>query len=458
MSISPARRIAFAILQRVETGRAYASDLLHAHLSAAGRRVKREDAALATELVLGVLRWQRLLDFLLQQHLEKPLARLDPEVLVALRLGLYQMRFLTRVPARAAVHEAVELVKRARKSSAARLVNLVLRKEALRAGKPAERALPPDLPAVERFAILHSHPTWMVARWIARFGEDGAKALLEVNNRPPRLTCAVLDPGQASAAAVALRQAGLSVEPGRLLRSAWTLRGGSPSGTEAFRRGWINVQDEASQMVAFLLGVEPGQAVLDSCAAPGGKTALLARAAGGDGRVVAADLHLHRLRAMRASLSRVAAPHVLLLAADATRPLPLNRQFDRILVDPPCSGTGTLARNPEIRWRLRQEDLSDFHGRQVALLSQTLELLAPGGRLVYSTCSLEPEENEDVVAEVLGRCAGIRIVRDACALAPHLAEGVVVEQFFGRDGYFRTSPVHHCTDGFFAAILERPDG
>lgn len=452
MGVTRARRIAFEVLRRVEAEGAYAADLLHSRLRGS---VKREDAALATELTMGVLRWQRLLDFLLERHLSQPIGSLDLEVLLALRIGLYQLRYLSRVPARAAVNESVELTKWAKKGSAARLVNAVLRRVARAAGQPAEQFVPHDLPAAERLSILYSHPTWMVRRWLELFGEARTLALLEANNRAHRVTCIVQDDAQLEQAAAALRKAGLSVESGKLLRSAWTVHGGDPAKTDAFRRGWISFQSEASHIVALLVNVTSGQSVLDLCAAPGGKTAVLARAAGPDALVVAADSHLHRLRAMRAHLERVGVENVHLLVLDATSPLPFANEFNRILVDAPCSGTGTLAANPEIRWRLRPEDLADFQHRQTAFLSHAIERLAPGSRLVYSTCSLEPEENEQVVSAVLAKRRAIRCVIAAGALEPHLKEGVNPESLFGADNYFRTFPPDHDTDGFFAAVLER---
>ena len=465
MRVTAARQIAFEILRRVETADAFAADLLHARLSEASAPRKRADAALATELTLGVLRWQRLLDFLLERYAGRRVADFDLEVLLALRLGLYQLRFLTRVPARAAVHESVELVKWARKGSAAALVNAVLRRassekeSAVNAPlEQIEQQLSPDLPPAERLGILYSHPTWMVERWLQCFGAARTKALLETDNRPARVICALLDPAHAERATSALREAGLSIEPGRLLGSAWSTRGGDPTDTEAFRRGWISIQDEASQLVALLLDAGPGRSILDLCAAPGGKTAVLAHAAGPQSVVIAADRHLHRLRATKTNLNRLGVTSVHLLALDATAPLPLAASFDRILVDAPCSGTGTLSRNPEIRWRLGPNDLAEFHRRQVALLSSALDRLAPGGRLVYSTCSLEPEENEQVVAEVLRGRREIRRVSGlgVAALKPHLAPGVNPNELFDREENFRTFPPEHQTDGFFAAILESP--
>ncbi len=462
MGVSRARRIAFEVLLRVERERAFAADLLHARLEELRGPQQRADAALATELTLGVLRRQRLLDFLIERQLTKAASSLDLEVLLALRLGLYQLRWLDRVPKRAAVSESVELTKRARKASAAGLVNAVLRGASSIARQSLEeigRLLPAGPEPAERLGTLYSHPTWMVTRWLATFDEPRTLALLEANNRAPRLTCAVRDANRQDEMITSLHKGGFEVEPGQWLRSAVSIRGGNPATTKAFRRGAIAIQDEASQMIPLLLAVEPGHSVLDLCAAPGGKTTALADAAGPQAHLVAADLHAHRLRAMRQQLRGAGGgARVNMVALDATTPLPLAGLFDRVLVDAPCSGTGTLARNPEIRWRLRLEDLADFHRRQVLLLSHAFERLAPGGRLVYSTCSLEPEENEHVVVKVIQQNRNIRTASGAPALAAHLLPGRSAGSLFDSTGYFRTFPPEHHTDGFFAAILEHSRG
>jgi 16S rRNA (cytosine967-C5)-methyltransferase len=452
--VSAARKIAFEVLRRVEDEGAYASDLLHAEL---GAEVRAEDAGLATELVLGVLRWRRLLDFLLERTLKKSVERLDPPVALALRMGLYQLRFLERVPARAAVNESVELVKRARKTSAATLVNAVLRGAAREAGSPAAQFLPTGIAGAEQLGILHSHPTWMVERWLARFGEERTVALLEASNRAPRLSCALHDLARRAEIFEGLRSAGLRVEPGQILQSAFAVSGGSPSRTLAFREGAISIQDEASQVVPLLLGVRAGERVLDLCAAPGGKTSALARAAGAGGLVVASDRHAHRLLAMREQFKRLGLRDVRFVELDAARRLPFGIQFDRILVDAPCSGTGTLARHPEIRWRLRPEQLTEFHSLQSALLRWTLERLAPGGTLVYSTCSLEAEENERVVEDVLRNFRAVQLLsvgKVAGALDGKLVAGLDARGLFDAAGYFRTLPGVQGTDGFFAAALQ----
>ncbi|MGA3044817.1 MAG: transcription antitermination factor NusB [Bryobacteraceae bacterium] len=323
--MSPARRLAFEILTAVERG-GYASDLLAARAAPLDSR----DAGLASEIVLGVLRYRAQLDYLIECYSGKAAARLDDAVRQALRMGIYQLRYLERVPAHAAVSESVELIKRARKRSAAGFANAVLRK--------VDRA-PVAWPSAE---IELSHPAWLLERWERQYGAETAAAIARANLRVP--------------------ESYVNLETGR-------------------------VQDIGSQAIVPLLRLERGQTFLDLCAAPGNKTAQ-ALAAGV--RAMACDIHLHRLAGLKAL-------GIDLVVLDGTGPLPFRRRFDRVLIDAPCSGTGTLAHNPEIKWRLRPEDLADLHARQVALLEQGRHALAPGGVLVYSTCSLEREENEDVV-------------------------------------------------------------
>jgi len=455
MAISPPRKIAFDVLRRVAAENAYAADLLYTQLESG---VKKPDASLATELTLGVLRWQRLLDFLLQRHIERRYEQLDLEVLLALRLGLYQLRYLDRVPPHAAINESVELVKRAHKSSAAGMVNAVLRRVAAEAkitGDELEKLIPVGTPAEERFAILYSHPTWLVARWIRSFGKERTTALVQSNNRPAPLTCAVLEEEKSDRVAEALRKSGLEVAPGRWLRGALQISGGNPALSEAYSDGQINFQDEASQMVAHLVDARDSQTILDACAAPGGKTMILARAASPQGRVIAGDIHEHRLRMIQQQLTRTHTKNVSLATVDAKRPLPFSEKFDRVLIDAPCSGTGTLSGNPEIRWRLKAEDLNEAHRSQTAMLRNALASAAKSGRVVYSTCSLEPEENENVIAAVLGESPEWHVISAKTVLARHLRDPAMSEKFFTADGFFRTFPPEHGTDGFFAAVLAR---
>lgn len=329
MNVSPARGIAFDILLLVEDG-GYASDLLLSRTAS----LEARDAGLASEIVFGALRFRAQLDFLICHFSGRE--KLDVEVRTALRMGIYQLRYLDRVPTHAAVAQSVELVKSARKRSAAGFVNAVLRK--------VHRE---PIPWPDR-ATAHSMPEWILERWDRQYGRDTAD----------RIARAFLDP------------------PVKYVRED-------------------RLQDIGSQAIVPLLRLEPGQTFLDVCAAPGNKTA---QALESGVRAVACDIHWNRLKELRLL-------GCSLVVLDATAHLPFNRPFDRILVDVPCSGTGTLGRNPEIRWRLKPDDLEDLHARQVKILRNALDLLARGGILVYSTCSLEREENEAVVEEVTGRPA-----------------------------------------------------
>ena len=466
--VSPARAAAFDILLRVERHGAYASELLH---SSRYQELSAADHALCTELAMGVLRWRSALDAGVAQASSQPIEKLDLEVLIALRLGAYQLGWLERVPARAAIYESVELVKKARKRSAAGFVNAVLRK--LSADRQWKERLPAPLAAALRegaqpptseqpgwtsytphsssavaaqpWAHQFAHPVWVVDRWCAEFGSAKTLAICRYDQQVP-LTAIRL---RAPECETELRQAGIELLPGAFLADARRVEKGDITGTAAFREGRIAIQDEASQLVAALVG--RGQRLLDCCAAPGGKTAILADR-NPNAQIIAADLHPQRARLLR---RLVRAKNVQIIAADAGR-LPVSGEFDRVLADVSCSGTGTLARNPEIKWRLRPEDLADLHPRQVAIARAALEHLAPGGRLVYSTCSLEREENQAVVEELLASPPGIQVLDCRLELQAMQERGELLWQDLDSitDGVFlRTLPGVHPGDGFFAAIL-----
>lgn len=446
MPVSPARATAFEILLRVEREDSYASELLHSDRLSS---LSPSDYGLATELVMGVLRWCSLLDKRLADASSQKLERLDREVLTALRLGAYQLHFLSRVPARAAIFESVELVKAARKRSAAPFVNAVLRKIGGTAPGTAEAiAKAADSTAL---AVNSAHPEWLVRRWVERYGFDTARQICLYGQTIPQTAIHADDE-----AAAELLQSGIQLDPGLLLSTARRVRSGDVTKSDAYHDGRVAIQDEASQLVAVLVG--HGEMMLDCCAAPGSKTALIARRNPG-ARVIASDLHPHRARLLRRLASQ---PNIRVVAADA-RQLPFASQFDRILVDVPCSGTGTLARNPEIKWRLKPEDLSDLQARQIAILKSALARLAPGGRLVYSTCSLEREENEGVVEAVveavLGRESDVTMVDCRGELEQLQRSGELVWKDISSllaGPYLRTLPGMHSCDGFFATILERP--
>ena len=372
--------MAFEVALRVDRDGAFADELLHSGRVGALRERER---AFVTELVMGSLRRRGELDALVARGLGKPLRAADPEVATALRLGAYQLRHMGGVAAYAAVSESVELVKTARKRSAAGLVNAALRR------------LPAALPEAEAARL--NHPRWMVRRWESSFGRDACEALLLRNLERPATYFRIPAPARPRDVLARMEQAGCPAEPTVVPRTFRLLAGGVP-GARAAADVALAFQDLNSVRVACLLDPPPGSRVLDLCAAPGGKSRLLAESA----PVVAADRHLRRLRTLR----RLGSRGIETVALDAESPLPFSRGFDRVLVDAPCSGTGTLGRNPEIKWRLAPEDLADLRRRQTLILRNAQRAVAPGGALVYATCSLEPEENEEVVAAAVRDSAG----------------------------------------------------
>jgi 16S rRNA (cytosine967-C5)-methyltransferase len=452
-TVSPARAAAFDILLRVERESSYAVELLH---SRAIDSLATVDRSLATELVMGVLRWQSLLDAQVSQSSSQRLSRLDLEILIALRLAVYQLRWLSRIPARAAIHESVELVKRARKRSAAPFVNAVLRK--IVAGTPLNSEATPQVngTSTETLAASAAHPLWLVERWAQVYGLNAVIQICRHNQSVPVTAIRLRDPE----AEDQLRAEGIELAPGAFLASARRVLSGDITASIAFRSGKCAIQDEASQLVAALVG--HGARVLDCCAAPGGKTLAIADR-NAAAQIIAVDLHAHRARLLR-QLLRAQNPsgdagggNVSVVAADA-RNLPFARNFDHALADVPCSGTGTLSRNPEIKWRLTPADLAELHARQYAILQAVLGQVGPGGRVIYSTCSLEREENEDVIEQMLAVNNSFRLLDCAVELANLKSEGELTWPNLDtlvRGPYLRTIPGIHPCDGFFVAILEK---
>lgn len=440
-SVSPARRRAYDILRRVETERAYASVLLGAEES----DLSRGDRALAQEIVLGVLRWQRSLDYLIELYSGRPIGRLDLSVVIALRIGLYQLRFLTRVPRSAAVNESVNLIKRARAASAGGLVNAVLRKAAGDLGEKAGQGIADPL---ERASIELSHPKWMLERWQSVLGAEDSQRLALANNSPAPTSFRINTfRTTVDEALTQLRADGVIVRESEVAPGAFVVASGPASAiTDAARQGLLYLQDQASQLVSILLEPGAGQRVLDLCAAPGSKTSHIAALTDGKAWIIACDRHLRRVNNLRATCQRLGIDSIDAVALDATQPLPFIEDaltFDRVLLDAPCSGTGTLRGNPEIKWRLTPDDIPRLAELQFILLGRAALSVASGGRLVYSTCSMEREENEAVIDRFLQNGAGFRIVKPA-----------VRADLITTEGFVRTFPHRNGADGFFAAVLE----
>jgi 16S rRNA (cytosine967-C5)-methyltransferase len=477
-AISAARKAAFGVLMAVERGHSHSDELLRGRVVNA---LSSPDRNLATALVLGVLRWQISLDHQFRALLKRPNARLDAEILIALRLGAFQLLHLDRIPARAAIDESVELAKQNGHRFGAGMVNAVLRKLAV-APKAAE-TLPPvkatglaaqglspdaepentsgalapqgisaDTPA--DLALAHAHPLWMVERWVSFFGLEAARAICRHGQSQPVLTLRIESP----AVELELTKSGVYLEPGDLLTSARAVISGDVTAAPAFKEGRVRLQDEGSQLVAEIAG--QGTDILDCCAAPGGKTLILAER-NPQARILACESSSTRHRELSKRLAACAG-RIECRLADAAA-LVQNAAFDLALADVPCSGTGTLGRNPEIRHRLRPEDFARQAERQHAILRAALRAVRPGGRVVYSTCSLEPEENEQVVASVLAESPNARPVPLDARIAALLSEGILTPSGAERlaacltpQGTLRLLPGAFHTDGFFIAMIERP--
>ncbi|MGD9902310.1 MAG: RsmB/NOP family class I SAM-dependent RNA methyltransferase [Vicinamibacterales bacterium] len=449
--IAPARLAAFDALLAVSRG---ARDLGDALDGARASLADPRDVALCHQVTVGTVRWRGRLDFALARLSKQPLERLDLEVLTALRMGAYQLFHLSRVPAAAVVHDAVALVRRARKTSAAGLVNAVLRRLAGGAGRdlPPRPDRPPDAamaPWVEHLAVLHAHPAWLVERWLARRPLADVEAWLAFNNAPPAVAMRVNPLMAETPAAVIGELAADGVVATASPVVPWGVRveHGPAATSRVIAAGTAVIQDEGSQLAGRLAPVRPGDLVLDVCAAPGGKALQYAAAAGAGGRVVACDVRPARLRLLAATLARGGAAGAAVVALDPEAPLPFAGRFDVVVVDAPCSGLGTLRRDPDIKWRRQAADLPRFAARQRDLLGRAAACVRPGGHLVYTTCSTEPEENERVVSDVVATLSGFTLARPSGDAA--------IARCLDADGSFRTDPVRDGLEGYFGALLVR---
>lgn len=435
--VSPARSAAFDVLLRVTTRDSYASELLHSSLLAA---LNAADRGLTTELVMGVLRWQQKLDRILESAGGRSLAKFDPEVQIALRLGAYQRFFLDRIPYHAAVNDSVELVKLSGKRSAAPLVNAVLRKLPVKLPGMGSACSEPEI------ADAYSHPEWLVERWTQTYGRETALAVCNYDQQRPITTIRIQRPKPSPVANITeqLAREGVELEPAGIVSGAWHVVRGDITQTSLYRERRVSIQDEGSQLVALLA---QGTCILDCCAAPGGKSAIAAEQ-NPSALIVSMDLHLHRTRLMRELIQADT-----LLVADA-RQLPFTAKFDCVIADLPCTGTGTIARNPEIKWRLESEDVPRLAQLQREILASVCKFAE---RLVLSTCSLEPEEGEDIVRRFLSDHPEFRIMPAKERLGELANDRTIQSQAVNgllRGDFLRTIPGVHLCDGFFAAILE----
>lgn len=426
MKISPARVAAFEILLKIEKEKAYSSILLPNYESG----LDEKDKGLCHSITLGVLRRKLYLDAIIAKLSGG--RKIDPEVAIALRIGLFQMLFLEKIPDYSAVTESVNLVQRARKTSAKSFVNALLRRASR---ENIELSFENDL---ERQSIETSHPKWLIERWGRQFGADTAAAIAEANNEIPTTSFRITAKGVGSG--VALPD---DVRESEFVSGCYLLDGDCGDLSKLADAGEIYFQDEASQMVAAAVEIPEDGSFLDACAAPGSKTSMIAGPS--SAMIVAGDLNRSRVRFLRDNCRAQGVENVEIVRYDAETALPFgDESFDSVLVDAPCSGTGTIRNNPEIRYFLEADDFAELHRKQLAILENASKLVKRGGSLVYSTCSLEKEENEDVIAAFLSRNEAFEPQRPS-----------VNERFLNDEDFARTFPHRDKMDGFFIAKLGR---
>ncbi|HLB02899.1 MAG TPA: 16S rRNA (cytosine(967)-C(5))-methyltransferase RsmB [Nitrospiria bacterium] len=445
--LQDARKTALEVLIQIERGGHMADPILEKAYGKGGLTVR--DRGLVTELVYGVLRHRNQLDWVLGQFCQKPVERLSPTLRNILRVGAYQLLFLNRIPARAVVDEAVGLTQRKGAKGLSGFVNAVLR--SLDREKSIISYPDPASDLVQHLSIRYSHPEWMIRRWLKRYGPERTQAICQANNEVPPVTLRtntlVTTRDELWAE---LRNREVETEPCTLSPLGLKTRGGAVMETVSYRKGWFYVQDEAAQLVVLALGPRRGEIILDACAAPGGKTTHIAQVMANQGRIIALDVKAQRLRLIRQNCERLGVTNVECFTGDARDLRKLtDQQFDRILVDAPCSGLGVLRRNPEGKWYKTEELIPRYARLQSEILEGVSPQLREGGILLYSTCSTEPEENEQVVRGFLKAHPEYHIQDLRDYLAPSASSMITPE------GFIFTLFNKESMDGFFAARLTK---
>lgn len=437
------------VLTQVEQEGAYSNLLLNTALQKSS--LAKSDAGLATELIYGTISRLNTLDYFLDKFVNKGVQKLQPWVRALLRISLYQVVYLDRIPDHAVVSEAVNLAKRRGHQGISGMVNGVLRnilrqKESL--------AIPENMPAAQRISLLHSHPQWLVERWISQYGIETTEAICAANNEPPAVSVRVNTTMISRDDMLTLMSShGLDATPSSLSPYGIVVKGaGNMALTDWYRDGMISIQDESSMLVAEAVQPEPGMRVLDSCAAPGGKSAHMGELMKDEGSIVANDIHAHKGKLISDQASRLGLDSISIVTGDALdlvdRFEPAS--FDRILLDAPCSGLGVIRRKPDLKWGKSQEDIHEIAALQLRLLESVSTLLRPGGLLVYSTCTIEPLENEGVVSAFLEGHSEFEIAEDGLGALSRLEEKSLLQ-----GGGIQILPQHYHSDGFYIARLGR---
>lgn len=449
------REVAMQVLLKVELNESFSGLALNQALNDAA--LSRQDAGLATELAYGTIQRLNTIDYALSGRVKGWPSKVEPWVRALLRLSYYQLRWLTRVPAHAAVAEAVNIAKRRGHAGIAGLVNGVLR-GIIREG--ISPPLPPKLSPAERISLAHSHPVWLVQRWIDAYGEETAEKICAANNEPPRASARV-NPLRSNRDELlaAMNESGLTVQASRLSAQGIVAeKAGNLVHTDWYNDGSITIQDESSMLVAAVANPQPGMSVLDCCAAPGGKSTHLAELLRNKGKVLANDVHFHKEALIQQQADRLGLTCVETMVSDALElPDRLHAgSFDVVLLDAPCSGLGVIRRKPEIKWNKTPEDVASLADLQYRLLDRVKSLVKPGGTLVYSTCTIAPEENERTIDRFLQDNPSFKL--DASwpkeVLEPLRANGNVPESF---EGALQLLPHMFGSDGFFIARMHRAE-
>jgi 16S rRNA (cytosine967-C5)-methyltransferase len=442
--IATARIAAYDAILAIAAGRA---DLPAALARARTKLHDERDRALAGEIATGTLRWQGAFDHIIETFAGRPPTRLDPEVLAILRISIFQLLHLDRVPAAAVVNDAVELAGKAGKRSAAGFVNALLRRVSR---ERAQLPLPTE-PPIDVLAITLSHPRWLAARWLARHGFDAAEAWERFDNSPAPLTLrANTLKTTRDALADALEKAGVRTEPARLAPQGLIVTAGNPLLTPLAHTGAFFIQDEASQLVGAFVAAAAGERILDACASPGGKTTQMAASMGDTGTIVAVDVRGRRLELLSRTVAESGSHRVRIVQANARARPPFSDLFDAVLVDAPCSGLGTIRRDPDVRWRRTEADLPALAEAQGQMLDQLCTVVRPGGRLIYSTCSSEPEENEAIVDAFLASHPEFHRARPAI-----FDQRPELTPLLDGEGALKTLPFRDGLEAFYAALLVR---
>ncbi len=435
-------------LVRVEREKAYSNLVLNQLMNK--HELTRSDAGLVTELVYGTIQRMNTIDYYLSRFVSKGISKLEPWVRQLLRISCYQLIYLDRVPPHAVVNEAVKIAGKRGHKGISGMVNAVLRSSLRR---PEELKLPVGLPAAQEIALTHSHPVWLVERWLNQFGVELTRAICEANNLPPSTSIRVNQTRISAEALIEeLAEQGYDAARSEIAPSGLIVQGGGNLAlADGYAGGRYSIQDESSMLVAELLAPEPGMRVLDCCAAPGGKTTHIAEKMADEGEVLAFDIHAHKKRLIEAQADRLGLRSIAAEAMDARQ---LGQRFepgtfDRILLDAPCSGLGVIRRKPDLKWTKTAEDIAAVSAIQRELLDTVAPLLRPGGLLVYSTCTLEADENEHRVDAFLAAHPDFVCDESAAERLPKLAE------HFIRPGMLRLLPHHYQSDGFFITVLSK---